>query len=81
MSPSTPLLPEHSTVNWLNAVWGIFPLWVPHADTLETMIKHVETAITSATNLPAGCQVVIISGFPVGSFRRPNLALLYTVKG
>ncbi len=73
--------PEHSTVNWLNAVWGIFPLWVPHADTLETMIKHVETAITSATNLPAGCQVVIISGFPVGSFRRPNLALLYTVKG
>ncbi len=82
--PNVPIYaftPDQNTLYWLNAVWGVTPLWVPHADTLETMIKHVETAITSSTDLDAGSQVVVLSGFPVGSFRRPNLALLYTIKG
>ncbi len=52
---------------------------VPYADTLETMIKHVETAIATGTKLEKGQQVVLISGFPVGAFRKPNLALLYTL--
>jgi pyruvate kinase len=43
------------------------------------MIKHVETAIATATDLKAGQKVILISGFPVGAFRQPNLALLYTL--
>ena len=54
---------------------------VPHADTLETMITHVETAVQATTDLKPGDQVVVVSGFPVGAFSAPNLALLYTFRG
>ncbi|MFZ3071478.1 MAG: pyruvate kinase [Anaerolineaceae bacterium] len=73
--------PEITTYHWLGIAWGVTPLLVPHADTLETMIKHVETAITSSTPLSAGDQVVVITGFPVGEFGKPNLILLYTIRG
>ena len=73
--------PERSTLNWLSICRGVVPFFVPHADTLETMIMHVETAISSSTELKAGDQVVVISGFPVGQFRTPNLTLLYKIKG
>ena len=73
--------PEVKTYQWLGICWGVTPLLVPHADTLETMITHVETAITSATPLTVGDEVVVISGFPVGTFAKPNLALLYKIKG
>ncbi|MFZ3151382.1 MAG: pyruvate kinase [Anaerolineaceae bacterium] len=73
--------PEISTYHWLGIAWGVTPLLVPHADTLETMIRHVETAISSSTPITAGDQVVVISGFPVGEFGKPNLTLLYTIRG
>lgn len=73
--------PSLNTFHKLGLLWGVIPLLVPHADTLETMITHVEAAITSSTLLKPGQQVVVISGFPVGEFRKPNLALLYTLKG
>lgn len=82
--PSVPIYaftPEIRTYQWLGIAWGVTPLLVPHADTLETMIRHVETAITSSTPLCAGDQVVVISGFPVGEFGKPNLTLLYTLRG
>lgn len=80
--PDVPILaftPEPVTFQQMGLYWGVNPLLVPYADTLETMIKHVETAIATATNLDRGQQVILISGFPVGAFRQPNLALLYTL--
>lgn len=82
--PNVPIFaftPEISTYQWLGICWGVTPFRVPHADTLETMITHVETALTAATTLKRGDQVVVISGFPVGAFTSPNLAMLYTLKG
>jgi len=80
--PFVPILaftPELTTFHQMSLYWGVTPLLVPYADTLETMIKHVETAIATGTNLKPGQQVILISGFPVGAFRQPNLALLYTL--
>ena len=80
--PDVPILaftPEPVTFQQMGLYWGVTPLLVPYADTLETMIKHVETAIATATDLEPGQQVILISGFPVGAFRQPNLALLYTL--
>ena len=80
--PGVPILaftPEVQTFEQMGLYWGVTPLQVPYADTLETMIKHVETAISTTTDLEPGQQVVLISGFPVGAFRQPNLALLYTL--
>jgi len=82
--PNVPIIaftPIERTYHLLGLMWGVSPLLVPHADTLETMITHVETALASSTSMKAGQQVVLISGFPVGEFRKPNLALLYTLKG
>jgi pyruvate kinase len=80
--PAVPILaftPEQSTFQQMGMYWGVTPILVPYADTLEMMIKHVETAIATTTDLHPGEQVVLISGFPVGAFRQPNLALLYTL--
>jgi len=82
--PNVPIFaftPEISTYQWLGICWGVTPFRVPHADSLETMVTHVETALSAATPLKVGDQVVIISGFPVGAFTSPNLAMLYTLKG
>ncbi len=82
--PNVPIYaftPSEETYHKMGLLWGVTPLLVPHADTLETMITHVEAAITTSTLLKPGQQVVVISGFPVGEFRKPNLALLYTLKG
>lgn len=82
--PNVPIFaftPEAATYQWLGICWGLTPFRVPHADTLETMVTHVETALASETSLKSGDQVVVISGFPVGAFSSPNLALLYTLKG
>jgi len=80
--PNVPIFaftPEIKTYHQMGLFWGVTPLLVPYADTLETMIKHVETAIATATDLESGQKVVLISGFPVGALRQPNLALLYTL--
>jgi pyruvate kinase len=80
--PGVPILaftPELPTYHQMGMFWGVTPLLVPHADTLETMLKHVETAIAATTDLQAGQQVIVISGFPVGAMRQPNLALLHTL--
>lgn len=82
--PTVPIYaftPRLSTYRWLGICRGVIPLRVPHADTLETMITHVETAVSAATDLFKGDQVVVVSGFPVGAFSAPNLALLYTIRG
>jgi len=80
--PEVPIFaftPDLKTYQEMGLYWGVTPIFVPYADTLETMIKHVETAISTATKLSKGQKVVLISGFPVGAFRQPNLALLYTL--
>lgn len=80
--PTVPIYaftPELDTFQQMGLYWGVSPLLVPYADTLETMIKHVETAIATATDLKPGQKVILISGFPVGAFRQTNLALLYTL--
>ena len=43
------------------------------------MLSYVDAAMIASTPIKPGQQVVVISGFPVGAFRLPNLALLYTV--
>ena len=82
--PTVPIYaftPRLTSYRWLGICRGVTPMRVPHADTLETMITHVETAISVATDLCKGDQVVVVSGFPVGAFSAPNLALLYTIRG
>lgn len=80
--PDVPILaftPEKKTYQQLPMHWGIIPFLVTFVDTLEEMLKNVEESIVTATPLRPGQQVVLISGFPVGAMRPPNIALLHTI--
>ncbi len=71
--------PEETTYHRLGLYWGVTPFLVPYASTVEAMIASVEAALVASTPIRSGDQVVIISGFPVGALRPPNITLLYTV--
>lgn len=82
MRPRVPILaftPEIETYRRLSMMWGVKPYIVPFASTVETMLKDVEQAIVESTNLKSGQQIVLVTGYPVGEMRPPNLALLYTL--
>ncbi len=80
--PQIPIMaftPEIETYRRIGLYWGVIPYLVPYASTVETMIASVDAALLSSTPIQAGDQVVVICGFPVGSQRPPNFALLHTV--
>lgn len=80
--PEAPILaftPSKSTYRQLPLLWGVTPHLVPFADTLEAMLEVVEKTIVAETPIQPGQQVVLISGFPVGAMRPPNLAILHTI--
>ncbi len=80
--PQVPILaftPVERTYSRLGLFWGVIPFLVPFAASTEEMIAHVDHALLTSTPIQEGEQVVLITGFPVATFRRPNLALLHTV--
>jgi pyruvate kinase len=81
--PAVPILaftPIPETYNRLALLWGVTPYSVPFTDTVEGMLKTVEKTILQTSELTSGQQIVLISGFPVGSMCPPNLALLHTLR-
>jgi hypothetical protein len=56
----------------------VYPQLVPFAQTLEDMIGYVDAALMKS-GIEQGDQVVLVCGFPIGSMRPPNMALLHTV--
>ena len=80
--PRVPILgftPQEITYRKMSMYWGVYPHLLPFSKTFEDMLARVETAMVSSTPIQPGQQVVVISGFPVGAMRLPNLALLYTI--
>jgi len=80
--PGVPVLaftPHDRTCQRMNIYWNVMPIQVPFAFTVEEMLKIVEQTILTQTDIKPGQQVVVITGFPVGEFRTPNLALLHTI--
>ena len=77
--PILALTPEPDTLPILSLYWGVKPILVPFANTLEEMVVTVDNFLRAAQRCKVGEQVVVISGFPVGAMRLPNLALLHTI--
>lgn len=80
--PRVPILaftPAKDTYQRMAIYWGVFPYLVPYANTMEDMLSHVDNAMIASTPLKPGQQVVVITGFPIGEMKPPNLALLYTL--
>jgi len=60
-------------------MWGVTPHLVPHSETVEDMLVHVEAAMISETSIRPGQEVVLIAGFPIGARGPANFALLHTI--
>jgi pyruvate kinase len=72
--------PIEETYRHLALVWGVTPYRIPWANSMEEMIAHVETVIKERGLVRLGCQVVIVSGYPVSGSKQSNLALLHAIK-
>ncbi|MRS02988.1 pyruvate kinase [bacterium] len=80
--PRVPILalsPEERTLSMVNLYWGVIPMPTPYVNSLEEMVHNVDKAMLDAKRVNEGEQIVLISGFPVGSMHLPNLALLHAV--
>lgn len=80
--PRVPIIaftPELTTLAAMSLYWGVHSVHVPFARSLEEMVRSVDAYLIKRKHLKVGEQVVLISGFPVGAMRLPNLALLHSV--
>jgi pyruvate kinase len=71
--------PEQSTYNRMAMYWGVFPYLIDLSFTIEDMLASLEETMLAETSVKPGEQVVVISGFPIGELRPPNMAMLYTI--
>jgi pyruvate kinase len=80
--PAVPILaftPLESSYHKMSLYWGVTPQLVPHANSVESMIRIVDEAIMKFAPEEKDQQVILISGFPINKMRLPNFALLHTV--
>jgi pyruvate kinase len=80
MVPIMAFTPNERTYHRMSMMWGVIPHLVPHAETVEVMLSHVEAAIISSTQLQPGQEVVLIAGFPIGAMQPANFALLHKIR-
>ncbi len=81
--PTVPILaftPIPKTYRYISMLWGTTPYLIPHADTLEDMLVHVNQAVIEGTPVQPGQKVLLIAGFPINKMLPPNFALLHTVE-
>jgi len=77
--PIVAFTPEERTYRLLALAWGIQPHIVPFVDTVEEMFHCIEEALRDSNMVKSGQQVVLVSGFPIGEMRPPNMVLLHTI--
>ncbi|MBL8045551.1 MAG: pyruvate kinase [Anaerolineales bacterium] len=80
--PSVPILaftPDAKTHGRMSMLWGVTPYLIPQADSVETMIAHVEAALLLNSPVRPGQQVILIGGLPPNKLVPANFILLHTV--
>lgn len=77
--PIYALTPVVRSYNRMGLYWGVMAFLVPFTPTVDSMLARVEEVMVSSTNLQPGQKVVVITGYPLGTKKLPNLALLHTL--
>ncbi|MCS7041032.1 MAG: pyruvate kinase, partial [Caldilineales bacterium] len=80
--PHVPILgftPDPKTYTRMSLMWGVTPYLVPHADSVETMVAHVEAAMLLNSPVRPGQQVILIAGIPPTKLVPANFIFLHTV--
>lgn len=71
--------PEINTYHRMALYWGVIPLMIDLSNSIESMLASLEESILANSDIQLGEQIVVISGFPVGEMRPPNLAMIHTL--
>jgi pyruvate kinase len=80
--PHAPILaftPNPATYRRLSMLWGVIPALVPAAESVETMVAHVEAALLESGPIRAGEEVILVASLPMTLHGPPNFVLLHTV--
>jgi pyruvate kinase len=80
--PRVPIMaftPHERAFLRMGMLWGVMPYLVPHSETVEDMLVHVEKAMLAETPIQPGQEVVLVAGFPIGTRGPANFTLLHTI--
>ncbi len=77
--PVLGLTPEPRAFNRMALYWGVHPIMVNLSSSVDEMLASIEATTLSLASMKPGQQVVVISGYPIGAMRPPNLVMLYTI--
>ena len=80
--PHVPILaftPIADTYARLAMLWGVAPYLVPMADSVESMLQHVESALLHDSPVRQGQQVILVAGLPIAHQGPANIILLHKV--
>lgn len=77
--PILALTPERKTYNRMAVYAGVLPIMVALSHSIDEMLESIETNTLGLHDLKPGQKVVVISGYPIGDMRPPNLVMLHTL--
>jgi len=77
--PILALTPERKTYNRMAVYSGVVPIMVALSHSIDEMLESIETNTLGLHDLKPGQKVVVISGYPIGDMRPPNLVMLHTL--
>ncbi|MBX3046481.1 MAG: pyruvate kinase [Anaerolineales bacterium] len=77
--PILALTPEHKTYNRMAVYAGVLPIMVALSHSIDEMLESIEINTLGLHGLKPGQKVVVISGYPIGDMRPPNLVMLHTL--
>ena len=65
LMPIIATTPNEATLDFLALCWGVIPLSIPEAKTMDDMIRHSIDAARHAGHLQSGQHVIITGGAPL----------------
>lgn len=77
--PILALTPERKTYQRMAVYAGVLPIMVALSHSIDEMLESIESTTLGLHDLKPGQKVVVISGYPIGDMRPPNLVMLHTL--
>ncbi|MGB9669312.1 MAG: pyruvate kinase, partial [Anaerolineales bacterium] len=71
--------PRREVYNRLGIYWGVIPIFIEEASTIEEMLLIIDNHLLKSKLLKPSDQVVVVCGFPIKDYKPPNLTLLHTL--
>lgn len=71
--------PDETVMRQLNLSWGVYPMYIPEAQTSEELLDMAVNAVKHTGALQDGDLVVVTSGLPLKSSNSTNMLRVYSI--